>query len=258
LSCLSLNLDPYSQSLVAIFLLVMPAGFYIMGLYEDRKGAWLVGAGLLVHAASIIERWGYTGLIPLSEKRDNISLMAFSIAALYLYLRLRKKDDVRDLSLYALPMASAMVFIALGHRTMDSVTPFMETPWFYLHVLFYFASYAFFAVAAASALQYIASGRAAHEGLAYRLASTAWILLTASLLFGSTWFYLAYGTYWLWTSRELWITITWLFYGLYLHSRMMAGLRGRPAAALCIIGFALALFTYFGVGTVIKAPPTQF
>ena len=113
-SSLSFNLDPYGQSLLAFFLLIVPAGLYIMGLYEDRKGAWLVGAGLVVHAFSILQRWAYTGLIPLSEKRDNISLMAFTMAAVYLYLRIRKKPT--DLSLYALPIITTLIFVAIGHR----------------------------------------------------------------------------------------------------------------------------------------------
>jgi len=256
LSYLSFNLDPYGQSLLAFFLLVAPAGLYILGLYEDRRGHWLIGAGLVVHALSILERWGYTGLIPLSEKRDNISLTAFIMAAVLLYLRVRLKP--KDLSLFSLPIITVLIFIAIGQRTMDSITPFMQTPWFYLHVLFYFSSYAFFGIGAAAALQYLLSGETAQEGLSYRLASAGWVILTISLFFGSIWFYLAYGTYWLWTSKELWITITWLSFGLYLHARITLGLRGRGAASLCVAAYAIALFTYFGVGTVIKAPPTQF
>jgi ABC-type transport system involved in cytochrome c biogenesis permease subunit len=256
LSCLSFNLDPYGQSLLAFFLLIAPAGLYIMGLYEDRKGHWLIGAGLIVHAFSILQRWGYTGLIPLSEKRDNISLTAFIMAAVLLYLRIRRRP--KDLSLFSLPIITALIFIAIGMRTMDSITPFMETPWFYLHVLCYFSSYALFGLGAASALQHLINKEPAQETLAYRLASAGWVLLTLSLLFGSIWFYLAYGTYWLWTSKELWITITWLCFSLYLHARMTRGLSGRWAAALCVAAYAIALFTYFGVGTVIKAPPTQF
>jgi ABC-type transport system involved in cytochrome c biogenesis permease subunit len=256
LSSLSFGLDPHGQSLLAFFLLIAPAGLYIMGLFEDKRGHWLMGAGLLVHAFSILQRWGYTGLIPLSEKRDNISLTAFIMAAVLLYLRIRRKP--RDLSLFILPIITSLVFIAIGHRTMDSITPFMETPWFYLHVLFYFSSYAFFGLGAASALQYLIKQEPAQETLSYRLASTGWVLLTVSLLFGSTWFYLAYGTYWLWTSKELWITMTWLSFGLYLHARMTRGLSGGWAAAFCVSAYAIALFTYFGVGTLIKAPPTQF
>ena len=256
MSSLSFGLDQYGQSLLAFFLLAVPAALYILGLYEDRKGHWLIGAGLLVHAFSILQRWGYAGLIPLSEKRDNISLTAFVMAAVLLYLRLRRKP--KDLSLFALPLASGLLIVAMGYRTTDSITPFMQTPWFYLHVIFYFTSYALFGLGAASALQYLVKHETPQEDLSYRLSSTGWVLLTVSLLFGSTWFYLAYGTYWLWTSKELWITITWLSYGLYLHARMMRGLRGRWAAALCLASFAIALFTYFGVGTVIKAPPTQF
>ncbi len=75
---------------------------------------------------------------------------------------------------------------------------------------------------------------------------------------GSVWFYMAYGTYWLWTSKEMWISITWLYVGLYLHARLMTRFRGVPAAVMGVLVFGVALFTYFGVGTVIPSPPTQF
>ena len=256
MSILSFNLDSYEQSIVAFFLLIIPAGLYAIGLYEDRKYEWVFGAGLVLHAFSIAQRWGYTGLIPLSEKHDNISLTAFIMAALY--FTLKRQGKVKDLAPYAITLISAAIMVSMGFRTMDSITPFMRTPWFYLHVALYFTSYAWFGISAALSAQYIIGGRPQDEALAYRLASTGWIMLSASLLFGSIWFYLAYGTYWLWTSKELWISITWLYYGLFLHARVINRLRGKTVAVMGLIGFILALFTYFGVGTVIKAPPTQF
>lgn len=254
--CFGSTPDPYAQSLIAFFLLITPVAFYILGLYEDRRGSWLFGAGLLVHAASIIQRFCYSGLPPLSQKHDNISFMAFVMALIYFRLRLRHKAG--KLSPYALPMIAAFIFIALGHRPLEGISPFMNTPWFYLHIVGYFSAYAFFGIAAAAGAAFIVTRDTAQEAMSYRLALVGWIVLTASLLAGSIWFYLAYGTYWLWTSREMWITITWLFYGLYLHARLIRRLRGVTATALGMAAFALALFTYFGVGTIIKSPPTQF
>lgn len=252
----ALALDPYHQSLAAFFLLVIPPGLYIMGMYEDKKGDALILAGLVVHATSILERWAYTGLVPLSEKHDNISLTAFIMAAVF--LGLRRSGRSGGLSIYALPLICTLTFVAIGHRAYDTITPFIQTPWFYLHVLSYFCAYALFGLSAAACIGHIVTGQDSHEALGYRTASAGWVLLSASLLLGSIWFYMAYGTYWLWTSKELWISITWLYYTLYLHARLINRLRGKAASALALAGYAIALFTYFGVGTIIKAPPTQF
>lgn len=250
-------IDPYAQELVAFMLLVLPALFYIMALYEDRKGTWLFGVGIGLHLASIAERWMYTGLIPLSEKRDNISFMALCIAALYLTIRARR--GTRGLINVLAPITiCGLLVVATGFRTMDSISPFMQTPWFYGHVIFYFASYAMFALSACYGVTNALAPDDAKEWSQYRLASVGWIHLSASLICGSIWFYIAYGHYWLWTSKELWITTLWLYYGVYLHARLMPELRGRTAAIIGALGFAVALFTYFGVGAVIPSPPTQF
>ena len=182
--------------------------------------------------------------------------MAFVAALVFLYIS--RQGRFKSLSWYALPLICAMIFVALKFHTINTIGPFMHTYWFYAHTLFYFISYAFFAIAACIGTHYVASGESEYEVLQYRLLSFGWILLSVSLFSGSVWFYLAYGTYWLWTSKEMWISITWLFVGLYLHARLMRPLHGVPAAVIGVLVFGVALFTYFGVGTVIPSPPTQF
>lgn len=251
------SIDPYTQELVAFILLVIPAIFYIMGMYEGKTGVRLFGVGVTLHIASIAERWMYTGLIPLSEKRDNISYMALCMAILYLTMRVRR-DARGTINTLAPVVVCGLLVVAAMFRTMDSISPFMQTPWFYAHVIFYFASYAMFALSACFGVINALQPDEAKEWPQYRLASIGWIHLTASLICGSIWFYIAYGHYWLWTSKELWITALWLYYAVYLHARLMPAMKGRTAAIIGALGFAVALFTYFGVGTVIPSPPTQF
>ena len=256
MSYLSFGLDPYELRVLTFFVLVVPPAFYIMGLLEGRAGRRLFITGLVLHALSIAHRAALTGRLPFAEKHDNISFMAFCMALLYLYLSRRR--DLKLASSLVLALVCGTVFVAIGHRTIDTVSPFMLTGWFYAHTFFYFLSYAFFGVSACLGVQYIYTREAEFEFLQYRLLSIGWILLSVSLFAGSVWFYIAYGSYWLWTSKELWISITWLYVGLYLHARLMRGLKGLPASVIGLLVFAVALFTYFGVGTVILSPPTQF
>jgi ABC-type transport system involved in cytochrome c biogenesis permease subunit len=251
-----LGLDEYGLRVLSVFLLMIPTAFYILGLLEGRKGHYLFLTGLLLHALSIGHRWLLLGRVPLAEKHDNISFMAFSMALIYLYFSRRK--GMRGLGVTALPFIAAFMFVALGFRQVNTVSPFMDTPWFYLHVFFYFLSYGFFGISACIGLHYIISNNSEYELLQYWGVIHGWIMVSLALFAGSVWFYIAYGTYWLWTSKELWITITWLYYGLYLHARLIRGMKGRFAGVMGILGFAVALFTYFGVGTIIKAPPSQF
>jgi ABC-type transport system involved in cytochrome c biogenesis permease subunit len=73
------------------------------------------------------------------------------------------------------------------------------------------------------------------------------------MIFGGVWAYLAWGTYWLWTPKELWTVLLWLFYSLYLHARLMGWWTGRPAVVLGIAGFGVVMFTYLGVGLLMKS-----
>ena len=77
-------------------------------------------------------------------------------------------------------------------------------------------------------------------------------MFSLSMIFGGIWAYLAWGTYWLWTPKELWTTILWIFYSLYLHARLKKEWMGKPSVILGIIGFGITLFTYLGVSLLMK------
>ncbi len=252
----SLPLGEETQSIITIVLLLIPAAFYIMGLMEGRLGQGLFVAGVIAHVASLVQRGLTIGTIPLTEKHDNISFFAFAMALIYWYFSRRK--DMQRLRDLALPLIATTLLVAFFYEPINTISPFLMTPWFFLHIFFYFTSYALFGISACIGLLYLLSGRNEHESLQYRGAVHGWILLSVALVVGSVWFFVAYGTYWLWTSRELWATLMWFYYGAYLHARYVKGLSGRPAAIIGLLGFPVALFAYFGVGTILPSPPTQF
>ncbi len=250
------GLGDEGRSLLTIFLILIPTAFYIMGLMEGKKGYYLFLFAILFHALSIVLRGIEIGRVPLTEKHDNISFMAFAMALTYWYFYSRK--GMKNLGITALPLIAIFMFVSTVYAPINTISPFLKTPWFYLHMFFYFVSYGFFGISACIGLHYLFNGGSEYESLQYKGAIHGWIMLSIALVAGSIWFFVAHGTYWLWTSKELWVALTWFFFGLYLHARFINGLKGRPAAVLGCLGFVIALFTYFGVGTVIPSPPTQF
>jgi ABC-type transport system involved in cytochrome c biogenesis permease subunit len=64
---------------------------------------------------------------------------------------------------------------------------------------------------------------------------------------GAYWANRTWGAYWSWDPKETWAAITWLVYAGYLHMRITRGWRGRRAAYFAILGFAVVMFTFFGV-----------
>lgn len=85
------------------------------------------------------------------------------------------------------------------------------------------------------------------DRLTYKTISIAFPLLTLMIATGAYWANRTWGAYWSWDPKETWALITWLTYVGYLHMRIARGWRGRRAAYFAIIGFAVVVFTFFGV-----------
>ncbi|MBI1750776.1 MAG: c-type cytochrome biogenesis protein CcsB [Acidobacteria bacterium] len=83
--------------------------------------------------------------------------------------------------------------------------------------------------------------------LTYKTIGIGFPLLTLMIAAGAYWANRTWGSYWSWDPKETWALITWLVYAGYLHMRITRGWRGRRAAYFAIIGFAVVLFTFFGV-----------
>jgi len=85
------------------------------------------------------------------------------------------------------------------------------------------------------------------DRITYKTISLAFPLLTLMIASGAYWANQTWGSYWSWDPKETWAAITWLVYAGYLHMRITRGWRGRRAAYFAILGFAIVMFTFFGV-----------
>jgi cytochrome c-type biogenesis protein CcsB len=85
------------------------------------------------------------------------------------------------------------------------------------------------------------------DRITYRTICIAFPLLTLMIAAGAYWANQTWGSYWNWDPKETWAAITWLVYAGYLHMRITRGWRGRRAAYFSILGFAVVMFTFFGV-----------
>jgi cytochrome c-type biogenesis protein CcsB len=85
------------------------------------------------------------------------------------------------------------------------------------------------------------------DHITYKTIAIAFPLLTLMIAAGAYWANQTWGSYWNWDPKETWAAITWLVYAGYLHMRITRGWRGRRAAYFAILGFAVVMFTFFGV-----------
>jgi cytochrome c-type biogenesis protein CcsB len=85
------------------------------------------------------------------------------------------------------------------------------------------------------------------DRLTYKTIGIAFPLLTLMIAAGAYWANQTWGSYWQWDPKETWAAITWVVYAAYLHMRVTRGMRGRWAAYFAVGGFAVVMFTFFGV-----------
>jgi ABC-type transport system involved in cytochrome c biogenesis permease subunit len=216
------------------------------------RGGLLVSGILLV--GEILRRSWYIRFPALTNTFE--ALLFFSAAVFlilfFLYPRLREVPTVLFAATVTGAVLLALASSPLIPEEMQPPIPALRSSWLLLHVSFSFVGEAFFVVAFAAALVRLFGRREElrrkADRITYLSVSLGYMIFTAgALIFGMVWAKQAWGSYWSWDPKETWALITWLTYTLYLHLRLVKGLRGRLSAVLAIIGFLLTLFTFFGV-----------
>jgi ABC-type transport system involved in cytochrome c biogenesis permease subunit len=217
--------------------------------------AWrpLVYVGFAVQSGYLIYRGIDLGRIPLVGVHDTLNFLSASMVAFSLAIHAagRQKREFYVMLSVLCAVFTAFALAQKPHAT--PLPPVLKTYWFELHVAMSFLSYGLFGVAAILGVGYLRHGDAAMERLQYKSIFVGYSLFSLSMILGGIWAFLAWGTYWLWTPKELWTSLLWMYYGLYLHARLWRWWAGRPVAVLGIAGFVVVLFTYLGVGLLMKS-----
>ena len=148
-----------------------------------------------------------------------------------------------------------------------NLPPALQSSFFVPHVVVYIFGYGAAAVATLAATLHLCValtslrdrswGPAALENLdelSYRTVGLAFPFLTFGLAMGTAWAWYAWANFWGWDNKEVWALITWLTYLVYLHLRLMGGMRGVRASAFLVLGgvcvwVTLLLFGYLPAST---------
>lgn len=244
-----------------ISLLLLIVILYTLILMGGRGGRFFFIAGVSVTGVYILYRSLHLGHLSVTDKHDILVLTAFLTGLYYLYLK-RRYNNISDY-LGLLPVL--FVFLAVFQERIDTISPHMNSPWFYLHALLFVVALSLLSTGSAIGLLYIktvserkVSVEDSLELLQYKFILAGWLVFSLSLIAGGVWFFLAQGVYWLWTAKELWLTITWFYYTFYLHGRYLNYFKGERIAEIGSAGLLVILFTYLGVTPVLGSPWTQF
>jgi ABC-type transport system involved in cytochrome c biogenesis permease subunit len=233
------------------WLLLTSAVIYLFGSFSRP----LFLAALAAELVHLWLRGAATGRLPLIGPYDTLAFFSASIALMgapFLYAHGVKRDATISWGIGA--MAALFGLCALPFPAVNMpLPPVLNTLWFELHVALAFFAYALFAIGAILGGFYLARNERPLLDLQYKAVLIGWSFFSASMVSGGIWGFYAWGTYWLWTPKELWTSILWLFYSLWLHLRLKGASMDRVVAWAGIIGFGITLFTYLGVSMLMKS-----
>ncbi|MBN1223285.1 MAG: c-type cytochrome biogenesis protein CcsB [Candidatus Aminicenantes bacterium] len=254
--------------LITFILYIICAFFYFAYLFLKKErladiGYKAVAAGLIVHTAALALRTVESGHAPFTNMYESLSFLAWSAALAYVVIE--GKFKIRKAGPYFILIVIGLMALAsspLMPKEATPLVPALQSYWLWLHVSVTLFGEAFFAVGFITSILYLVAdsrekksnpGKSALsaerlDSISYRCIAVGFPLFTlGGLVFGMVWAYKAWGRYWSWDPKETWSLITWFFFAIYLHTRIVMGWKGRRSALIAIIGFLAAIFTYFGV-----------
>ncbi|MBI5204370.1 MAG: cytochrome c biogenesis protein CcsA [Nitrospirae bacterium] len=235
-----------------IILAFLSIVFYLLSLYRG----FLIYPGFLMQAAYMLMRGIQLERLPLVGPHDTLFFLSSSLVAFAIPFTFSMKNKKQFINPVSVIASALVVFSLLAKAHNRPLPPVLKTYWFELHVSLSFFSYALFGIAAILGFLFLRYKEQETEAYQYKAVLIGYCMFSLSMIFGGIWAYLAWGTYWLWTPKELWTTILWIFYSLYLHARLKKEWAGKPSAILGIIGFVITLFTYLGVSLLMKSSHT--
>lgn len=229
----------------------------------QRVAEWSIGVGFVLHTAALIADWVIDGHYPLFNLRETLSFLAWALVAAYAVVLYRYRAQA--LGAFMMPLISIMTFVALVIQTGAKQTPlaFSETWLFPVHTTLLIFAYAAFFVVFISSVMYLLQERElklkTFSAIFHRLPSLATVnelstvaaglgltLLTLGIATGMIWSSARDGQIWRNDPKEIFAFLTWLLYFLLIIYRSTASWRGRRAAWLGVVGFALVLCTFLG------------
>ena len=237
---------------------------------KARAAGWatiLLGAGAVLHALDLAARGLQAGNIPVANFAESLSFLAWvtALAALILIVRLR----MAVIGAYAAPAVTIAMVVSTAMATQGRlVLPApLQSVWLPIHVSLAIVGYAMFILAASVSLVYLAYESRLKakrfkpdlekmpsleklDRINYSLLVWGFVMLSAAIVTGAIWADATWGHFWSWEPKESWSLVIWILYAGLLESRLTVGWRGRRAAALTIVVFAVLVSSFVGVSLV--------
>ena len=191
--------------------------------------------------------------------------VAFAFGIIGGYLLLERRYPVRSIGFIPLGVALGLLLYSWTLPSeIEALVPALQNPpLLTIHVGLAMVSYGILAMSFAAGVAYLVQERRLADGrieerfawlpslavldaVAHRAVIVGFPVFATMIVLGSWWASIAWSRWWGWDPKETSALVTWLVYAVYLHLRNQRGWRGRPAALVLVVGFAMILVTYSG------------
>jgi cytochrome c-type biogenesis protein CcsB len=234
-----------------------------------RVAMLLTALGALAHAGVLVARGLATDRLPWGNMYEFATAVVLVAVVAFLVLALRS-PGLRHAGLFVLaPVVVSLVAIGLFlYVEGGPLVAALRSSWLAVHVTSAILGSGIFLVSGIASVLYLVRSRYEARGgdasslaarmpaaatldrVAHRTAVFGFPIYTFAMIAGAIWAESAWGRFWGWDPKETWMFISWVVYAAYLHARTTAGWRGRPAAVVNVVGFAMVLFNLLYVNMV--------
>jgi len=227
-------------------------------LFRVAMGSF--GVGAVFHFVSIIEEGIATNRCPITNLYETLSMCAFLIVILYLFVQWRYR--VPSLSVFVFPLVFVMSLVAtLGNPVSAWTSPVVRTTWLTIHIVLVLLGIAALLLTVGASLLYLFQERELKNkkprAVYYRLPALGtlddlisksmaigFVLMTLGVIAGSTWAFIELQSAWIGQPK---IAISFFTWGIYLALvclRTTAGWRGRKAAVMTVTVLGFSAITW--------------
>lgn len=215
----------------------------------------VVGLALAFITISIIFRVIASGRGPFSNMYEFTVAFSWGIIVMSLIFLWRYRTMIMGVIGVVLALGLLIFASTLPSRILPLVPALQQSVLLSVHVASAVIAYGALAVGFSSAVIFLIIHRRevswmpqpeTLESISYNTVIVGFPFLTLTIVLGAVWANIAWGRPWGWDPKETASLVTWLIFAAYLHSRVLAGWRGRRSALLLVIGFLAILFTFFG------------
>lgn len=256
----------------SVFWLRVAAAMYSLGLLHAiltlvrrkqqilRVALGALALGAVFHFVSIVEDGLATGQCPIANFYQTLSMCAFLIVLLYLFVEWRYK--LHSMSVFLFPLVFVMTLVAtFGNPVGSWPNPVLGSAWLTAHIALALLGYAALALMALASILYLVQERALKskkipksygwlpalgvlDDFIAKAMGAGFALITLAVITASTWAFIEHKTAWITQPGIAIAFFTWGTYLVLVCLRTTVGWRGRKAALMTVVVLCCSAATW--------------